>query len=442
MSNQDLLTLDQATTTPKHGHLEFATHNASIRAGRHTFPNYDEFTRYLRQALGGRPDGRGIRGSMSRKGMYTRRAGNGIETVTLGDPVLDAISSPTGVLVIGDQTIDLREGRELSNAPSGAGSGVVVYDAPYLKFTGIVNGAERWASDDGALVQYRLGAGRLNFHAWKKHTIYGYWSMGGEISIQNTPAKFQAASIESHYYMSVDAPCQVVKVDSDSDSHDTYVDEYEWGWNAQQPERVASACRAVWHGMRFADLVTAGNGCDIYKNDNWPVGFPADWNTIGTVVNLNGNWTDGSSHSAVISVDFKALTVDMSAFGRPRAHGTVVDGTSINVTFPDDKTYTGQLQSPNKIRWSNGSVWMKVINTVFDLNGRWTDGSARSAVIFEGPSSIKVDMSDYDRPDAHGSIVNASTISMTFPDDKTYTGAIQSPNKIRWSNGSVWTKTA
>jgi hypothetical protein len=61
-------------------------------------------------------------------------------------------------------------------------------------------------------------------------------------------------------------------------------------------------------------------------------------------------------------LDFKALTVDMSAFGRPTAHGTVVDGSSITVTFPDDKTYTGQLQSPNKIRWSNGSVWTKVIN--------------------------------------------------------------------------------
>ncbi len=442
MSNQDLLTLDQATAIRKDGQLEFVAHNASIQPDRHTFANYDEFTRYLREALGGRPEGRGIRGSMSRKGVYTRRAGNGVEPVTFGDPVLDAISSATGVLVIGDQTIDLREGRKLSNAPSGAGSGVILYDAPYLKLTGIVNGAERWASDDGAMVEYRLGTGRLTFHAWKKHTIYQYWSMGGEISVTNTTAKFQAADITSHYYMSVNAPCQVVKVDSDSDRHDTYVDEYEWGWNSQQPERVASLCRAVWHGMRFADLVTAGNGCDIYKNDNWPVGFPADWNTIGTVVNLNGNWTDGSSHSAVITVDFKALAVDMSAFGRPTAHGTIVNGSSITVTFPDDKAYTGQLQSPNKIRWSNGSVWTKIINTVFDLNGNWTDGSARRATIYEGPSSIKVDMSDYDRPDAHGSIVNASTISITFPDDKTYSGELQSPNRIRWSNGSVWTKQA
>jgi hypothetical protein len=49
-------------------------------------------------------------------------------------------------------------------------------------------------------------------------------------------------------------------------------------------------------------------------------------------------------------------------------------------------------------------------------------------------------MSDFDRPNAHGSIVNGSTMTMTFPDDATYTGQLQAPNVIRWSNGSVWTK--
>ncbi len=317
---------------------------------------------------------------------------------------------------------------------------MVAFDAPYLKHTGTVNGAERWASDDGAMVEYRLGTGRLNFHAWKKSTFYQYWSMGGEISVYDTPAKFQAADLTSHYYMTVNTPCQIVKVGNDSDSHDTYVDQYEWGWNSQQPERVAVLCRAVWHNAFFADLVTAGDGCTNFKNEPWPMGLPANWNTIHTVVNLNGNWTDGSSRSAVISVDFSSLTVDMSGFNRPTAHGTVVDGSSIKVTFPDDKTYTGQIVSPNKIVWSNGSSWTKIVNTVFDLNGSWTDGSARAAVIYAGPSAIRIDMSDYDRADAHGSIVNASTISINFPGDATHTGQLQSPNKIKWSNGTTWTK--
>jgi hypothetical protein len=75
-------------------------------------------------------------------------------------------------------------------------------------------------------------------------------------------------------------------------------------------------------------------------------------------------------------------------------------------------------------------------------NGSWTDGSPWIAIINEGPQSITIDMPDFDRPAAHGSIVDANTIKMTFPDDQTYTGTLQAPNIIRWSNGSAWTKKA
>jgi hypothetical protein len=189
--------------------------------------------------------------------------------------------------------------------------------------------------------------------------------------------------------------------------------------------------------------VTVGDGCEDAPADPnlpWPPG-PL-WNTINTAVNLNGNWTDGSTRSAVITVDFTSLTIDMSAFNRPTAHGSIVDSTTISVIFTDDRTYMGQLQAPNTIRWSNGSTWTKIINTVMDLNGNWTDGSARTAVIYEGPNSVTIDMSDFDRPNAHGSIINGSNITVTFPDDRTYTGQLQPPNTIKWSNGSVWTKKA
>jgi hypothetical protein len=241
--------------------------------------------------------------------------------------------------------------------------------------------------------------------------------------------------------MSVTSPCQLFKTGSSSHLHDTYLDQYEWGILAQQPERVVVRYRARWHNQRFADVLTAGDGCPGAVNDTFDPGFPADWNTITTVDILSGNWTDGSSQSAAVSVDFKSLTIDMSEFHRPTAHGSVMDASTITVTFPDDKTYTGHLAPNNTIRWSNGSVWTKIVNTIIDLNGNWTDGGPRIAVIFEGPSSINVDMSDFDRPTAHGSIVDASTITVTFPDDKTYTGQLVSPNTIRWSNGSTWTRT-
>jgi hypothetical protein len=86
------------------------------------------------------------------------------------------------------------------------------------------------------------------------------------------------------------------------------------------------------------------------------------WQTLGvphTVMNLNGNWTDGSTRSAHIYEGHKSITIDMSDFGRPNANGSIVDFDTISVTFPDDRTYTGQLQPPNTIRWSNGSIWTK-----------------------------------------------------------------------------------
>lgn len=74
-------------------------------------------------------------------------------------------------------------------------------------------------------------------------------------------------------------------------------------------------------------------------------------------MNLQGRWTDGSPQSAAISV---TLTIDMSAWDRPMAQGSVVDSSTIRVTFPDDATYTGTLLAPDMIRWSNGSMWQRV----------------------------------------------------------------------------------
>ena len=82
--------------------------------------------------------------------------------------------------------------------------------------------------------------------------------------------------------------------------------------------------------------------------------------TINTVVNLNGRWASGGTQGPVISVASRSLTVDMSAYHRPAAHGSIVNDHTITVTFPDDKTYTGTLEPPNALRWSNGSVWTNV----------------------------------------------------------------------------------
>jgi hypothetical protein len=71
MSSQSFPTIGQATTIRKDGGAEFVTHDASIQPDRYTFANFDELN------------------------------ADGAQSVTFGDPVLDAISSAAGVLKSG-----------------------------------------------------------------------------------------------------------------------------------------------------------------------------------------------------------------------------------------------------------------------------------------------------------------------------------------------------
>jgi hypothetical protein len=81
---------------------------------------------------------------------------------------------------------------------------------------------------------------------------------------------------------------------------------------------------------------------------------------IKTVFNLNGTWASGGAAGPVIAVNGNLISVDMSAYKRPSAAGSILDSSSISVNFPDDKTYTGELQAPKTIHWSNNTVWTKV----------------------------------------------------------------------------------
>lgn len=75
-----------------------------------------------------------------------------------------------------------------------------------------------------------------------------------------------------------------------------------------------------------------------------------------TIFDLNGQWLPGP----VISVLGNTITVDMSPLGRPTATGVVLDPSTIQVTFPDGGTFTGQLATgPQRILWSNNTVWTK-----------------------------------------------------------------------------------
>src|SRR5262249_11424904 len=83
---------------------------------------------------------------------------------------------------------------------------------------------------------------------------------------------------------------------------------------------------------------------------------------------------------------------------------------------------------------------MPAIATVFDLNGRYTDGVSARPRITDVSDRLTIDMSYAHRPTATGIVINASTILVTFPDDATYTGTLLAPGTIVWSNRSLWFK--
>jgi hypothetical protein len=79
-----------------------------------------------------------------------------------------------------------------------------------------------------------------------------------------------------------------------------------------------------------------------------------------TPFDLTGSWNvPGATGHPNVSVSGTSIAVDMQPLGRPFAFGQAFGGTMIQVTFPDDRTYTGTLQAPNRILWSNNTVWTK-----------------------------------------------------------------------------------
>jgi phospholipase C len=164
--------------------------------------------------------------------------------------------------------------------------------------------------------------------------------------------------------------------------------------------------------------------------------------SIQTVLDPTGAWAVGGVAGPFLSKAGNTISIDMSATHRPTATGHVVDSTHISVNFPDDKTYTGTLQEPNILRWSNNTTWtqVKAIQTVIDLNGRWMVGGVLGPIITVKGDGISINMSASNQPTAVGTVMNSTTISIMFSAGHTLSGVLQAPGTIRWSNNTVWTK--
>ncbi|MGB3509571.1 MAG: hypothetical protein WBA93_10055 [Microcoleaceae cyanobacterium] len=147
-----------------------------------------------------------------------------------------------------------------------------------------------------------------------------------------------------------------------------------------------------------------------------------------------GVWLYEGKPGPVISVSEANVTIDMSAYNRPTATGKIVSDTEISVTFPDDNTFTGKLVD-NQIKWSNGRFWNRS-----QFAGVWLYEGKPGPVISVSEANVTIDMSAYNRPTATGKIVSDTEISVTFPDDNTFTGKLVD-NQIKWSNGTFWTRS-
>jgi hypothetical protein len=139
--------------------------------------------------------------------------------------------------------------------------------------------------------------------------------------------------------------------------------------------------------------------------------------------------------------------VRMNSFGSsiPFATGKILSPTQIEVNFPaagtfieTPGTYIGTLNDQGKISWNNGKEWEAIT-----FYGSWFYEGKRGPSISKARANsedLKINMTAYRRPPATGYKTSASQAIFEFPDDATHTATLVSPNCIKWSNGTIWTK--
>jgi hypothetical protein len=197
---------------------------------------------------------------------------------TFGDPVLDLITDEHGWLTIGGRRHNLAAAEVADPAARSGGVSTIDLSPRPGELDHIIRqaslGTGRFsiveAGADRAIITttnpseygFYSGGAKMRFRAFKKNDWVG-WKMGADI--ETWGGDFTRAEIQSDYGMTVwDNVCGVAKHDSDSDTNDDYVDEYEWGINSSPPTGVRSICTATWKGTTNERIVTKGS-CDYWQ---------------------------------------------------------------------------------------------------------------------------------------------------------------------------------
>lgn len=249
-----------------------------VRCDRSEFKNQAELTSYLAEVFSLPEKGGSVRMRVKRKGKYQRIDRTGRPIYTFGDPILDLITDEHGWITIGNETYHLLP-LDLAS-PQNRKGGITSIDlavnhekirqqllAEALATNGTRTLIEH--TDDQLIVattnpsqlDFFNGSAHMRFRSWKTNYVF-YKSIGTEI--ETWGGDFSRAAIQSTYADPVldTNPffCFIVKFDSDSDTNDDYVDEYESLYGSGSlPSTVRSYCEARWKGQLYSGTVSKGD---------------------------------------------------------------------------------------------------------------------------------------------------------------------------------------
>lgn len=256
--------------------FSFDQHAGKLQALRSQFDDHPELMAFLGRSVGLPTDRDGIRGTLRRRGKYVRRNRDGRAVLSFGDPILDLLTNDQGELTVGRERLafgseDLRQASDRLGGMSNVdlksyGQNLSPYDLARTAMAGEEFSVIEASAGAIALASitsrtFVRDGDTMRFRVFKRRRFGGYWSMGAEI--ETWGQNFDEALIESRYLDTfLQQTCAAVKVDSDHDSNDDYLSEYEWGWNSPQPLKVISMCSARWKGEDFGPMrLETGEHC-------------------------------------------------------------------------------------------------------------------------------------------------------------------------------------
>jgi hypothetical protein len=237
--------------------------------GRHEFRDQTDLIDYLAQTFPVTRDERdGALILLKRVSTYRRLDYRGQQIFTFGDPILDLITDQDGQLILGGRVYDLRtvelsdrtqigSGIPKPGSPGGPQFSNAVYrpgESSYIPVRTASLGASLQIPPSS--VTFSVPGGTIRVRAFRRNYGIG-WKAGADI--QTWGGNFTRATVDSQYGENIFGNyCGVVKTDSDTDTNDDYVDEYEWGISSRMPSGVRSTGTILWKGVTYSRVVQSG----------------------------------------------------------------------------------------------------------------------------------------------------------------------------------------